>query len=47
VLAHRPYRFADEADVRLLRPADPLELLPFSIAPAVIAAREAGRAPAL
>jgi hypothetical protein len=43
VLAHRPYRFTDEADVRLLRPAEPLELLPFSTAPAVIAAREAGR----
>ncbi|MBV9025699.1 MAG: GAF domain-containing protein [Streptomycetaceae bacterium] len=43
VLAHRPYRFTDEVDVQLLRPANPLELLPFSTAPAVLAAREAGQ----
>jgi GAF domain len=43
VLAHRPYRFADEADVQLLRPVDPLQLLPFSTAPAVLAVREASR----
>ncbi len=39
VLAHRPYRFADATPVRLLRPADPVDLLPFSTAPVVLAAR--------
>ncbi|MDI5971721.1 GAF domain-containing protein [Streptomyces sp. SL13] len=39
VLAHRPYRFAEATPVRLLRPADPRDLLPFSTAPAVLAAR--------
>lgn len=39
VLAHRPYRFADGVDVELLRPADPEDLLPHSVAPAVLAAR--------
>ncbi len=42
VLAQRPYRFADTARVRLRRPADPLDLLPFSTAPVVLAARAAG-----
>jgi hypothetical protein len=42
VLDHRPYRFTDETDVRLLLPDDPLQLLPFSTAPVVLAAREAG-----
>lgn len=39
VLAPRPYRFADAVPVRLLRPDDPLDLLPFSTAPVVLAAR--------
>ncbi len=39
VLAHRPYRFADGIAVELLRPGDPLDLLPFSTAPVVRAAR--------
>ncbi|WP_344184256.1 GAF domain-containing protein [Streptantibioticus ferralitis] len=43
VLAHRPYRFADEVAVGLLRPDDPVDLLPFSSAPVVRAARGAVR----
>lgn len=39
VLAHRPYRFADGVDVQLVRPHHPLDLLPHSLAPAVLAAR--------
>lgn len=39
VLAHRPYRFADGVEVRLVRPQHPLDLLPHSLAPAVLAAR--------
>ncbi|MEW2416347.1 GAF domain-containing protein [Streptomyces sp. NPDC046866] len=39
VLAHRPYRFADDVEVELIRPADPAGLLPHSTAPAVIRAR--------
>ncbi|WP_093713645.1 GAF domain-containing protein [Actinacidiphila alni] len=39
VLAHRPYRFADGVDVQLVRPHHPLDLLPHSHAPAVLAAR--------
>jgi len=39
VLAHRPYRFADGVDVRLVRPVEPLDLLPHSVAPVVLAAR--------
>nr|WP_269856662.1 GAF domain-containing protein [Streptomyces sp. RPT161] len=39
VLAHRPYRFADEIAVELLRPENRLDLLPFSTAPVVRAAR--------
>jgi hypothetical protein len=39
VLAHRPYRFADGVDVELLRPPRPTDLLPHSLAPAVLAAR--------
>ncbi|WP_078901143.1 GAF domain-containing protein [Actinacidiphila yeochonensis] len=41
VLAHRPYRFVEEVEVELLRPARPADLLPFSDAPAVLAARAA------
>ncbi|MFF6960955.1 MULTISPECIES: GAF domain-containing protein [unclassified Streptomyces] len=39
VLAHRPYRFADGVNVELIRPHHPLDLLPHSLAPAVLAAR--------
>ncbi|MCB5182577.1 GAF domain-containing protein [Streptomyces antimicrobicus] len=39
VLAHRPYRFADDVEVEVVRPADPLTLLPHSTAPGVIRAR--------
>ncbi|MFF0554387.1 GAF domain-containing protein [Streptomyces sp. NPDC004311] len=39
VLAHRPYRFADDVEVELIRPGDPAALLPHSTAPAVIRAR--------
>ncbi|MFC4034881.1 GAF domain-containing protein [Streptomyces polygonati] len=39
VLAHRPYRFAEGVDVELVRPPRPLDLLPHSVAPAVLAAR--------
>ncbi|MFI5766577.1 MULTISPECIES: GAF domain-containing protein [unclassified Streptomyces] len=39
VLAHRPYRFAHDVEVELIRPANPAALLPHSTAPAVISAR--------
>ncbi len=39
VLTHRPYRFADDVEVELIRPEDPAALLPHSTAPAVIRAR--------
>ncbi|MFI7383878.1 GAF domain-containing protein [Streptomyces sp. NPDC049813] len=42
LLSHRPYRFVDGAEVRVLPPADPLDLLPHSAAPAVRAARAGG-----
>ncbi|QHC24860.1 helix-turn-helix domain-containing protein [Streptomyces sp. GS7] len=42
VLAHRPYRFADGVEVELRLPPRPLELLPHSTAPAVLAARRGG-----
>ncbi|WP_275773882.1 helix-turn-helix domain-containing protein [Streptomyces coacervatus] len=40
LLEHRPYRFAEDAEVELLLPADPLDLLPQSTAPAVINVRQ-------
>ncbi|MFE8017261.1 GAF domain-containing protein [Streptomyces antibioticus] len=44
-LEHRPYRFREEADVEVLLPADPRDLLPHSTAPAVVRGRDtAGRA---
>nr|WP_173265312.1 helix-turn-helix domain-containing protein [Streptomyces pacificus] len=46
VLAHRPYRFCDEVEVRLVCPAHPADLLPHSFAPAVVEARAAAPAPA-
>ncbi|MGW7056250.1 GAF domain-containing protein [Streptomyces sp. NPDC054887] len=39
VLAHRPYRFVDEVEVRVLPPAHRADLLPQSTAPAITAAR--------
>lgn len=39
VLAHRPYRFADGVDVEVVRPRHPWDLLPHSVAPAVLAQR--------
>lgn len=39
VLAHRPYRFAQDVEVELIRPSNPAALLPHSTAPAVISAR--------
>ena len=40
LLEHRPYRFAEDAEVELLLPADPRDLLPQSTAPAVIKLRQ-------
>ncbi|MEU2559984.1 GAF domain-containing protein [Streptomyces longispororuber] len=40
LVAHRPYRFHEEADVDLVLPEDPARLLPYSLAPAVVRARE-------
>ncbi|MFE7299352.1 GAF domain-containing protein [Streptomyces sp. NPDC057579] len=42
VLAHRPYRFADGVEVELRLPERPVELLPHSTAPTVLAARRPG-----
>jgi hypothetical protein len=42
VLAHRPYRFAEGVDVELVRPHRALDLLPHSLAPAVLASRLPG-----
>ncbi|MCD9873154.1 GAF domain-containing protein [Streptomyces guryensis] len=39
LLEHRPYRFAEDAEVELLLPADSRDLLPQSTAPAVINVR--------
>ncbi|MGW7189723.1 GAF domain-containing protein, partial [Streptomyces sp. NPDC054838] len=39
VLTHRPYRFAQDVEVELVRPAVPAQLLPHSTAPAVVRAR--------
>ncbi|GAB7105207.1 GAF domain-containing protein [Streptomyces phaeofaciens JCM 4814] len=38
-LEHRPYRFCEAADVEMLLPADPRDLLPHSTAPAVARGR--------
>ncbi|CAM5728194.1 GAF domain-containing protein OS=Streptomyces tendae OX=1932 GN=GUR47_31445 PE=4 SV=1 [Streptomyces tendae] len=40
-LEHRPYRFCEDAEIELLLPPDPRDLLPHSSAPAVVE----GRAP--
>ncbi|MFD3760646.1 GAF domain-containing protein [Streptomyces sp. NPDC058622] len=39
VLTHRPYRFAEDVEVEVVRPDDPAALLAHSTAPAVIRAR--------
>ncbi|MEV5434057.1 GAF domain-containing protein [Streptomyces sp. NPDC052701] len=44
-LEHRPYRFREDAEVEVLLPADPRDLLPHSTAPAVV--RHRGSASAL
>ena len=45
LLEHRPYRFAEDAEVELLLPAAPVDLLPQSTAPAVLRVREPFEAP--
>ncbi|SEE33596.1 GAF domain-containing protein [Streptomyces sp. Ag109_O5-10] len=39
LLDHRPYRFREDAEVEVLLPDDPRDLLPYSTAPAVAASR--------
>ncbi|MFG2298645.1 GAF domain-containing protein [Streptomyces sp. NPDC048603] len=39
VLAHRPYRFGDDVEIELIRPAEGVDLLPHSTAPTVVRAR--------
>ncbi|WP_200309192.1 helix-turn-helix domain-containing protein [Streptomyces adelaidensis] len=39
LLDHRPYRFTERADVEVLLPPTPLDLLPYSMAPGVMRAR--------
>lgn len=41
LLAHRPYRFTESAEVEVRLPGDPLDLLPHSLAPGVARARGA------
>jgi hypothetical protein len=43
-LEHRPYRFRADAEVEVLLPADPRDLLPHSAAPAVVRHRGSARA---
>ena len=40
-LEHRPYRFCEDAEVEVLLPGRPGDLLPHSTAPAVLGARAA------
>ncbi|MEU7405430.1 GAF domain-containing protein [Streptomyces sp. NPDC044948] len=44
-LEHRPYRFCEDAEVEVLLPADPRDLLPHSTAPAVVEGRASMRVP--
>ncbi|MET7570369.1 GAF domain-containing protein [Streptomyces sp. NPDC005492] len=44
-LEHRPYRFSEDAEVEVLLPDDPRELLPHSTAPGVARARGSVRTP--
>nr|WP_225858651.1 GAF domain-containing protein [Streptomyces albicerus] len=41
VLAHRPYRFSEDAEVQVVLPPDPQDLLPHSTAPAILRSRAA------
>ncbi|MFF5138759.1 GAF domain-containing protein [Streptomyces sp. NPDC013157] len=43
LLEHRPYRFREDAEIEVLLPDDPRDLLPSSTAPAVTASRTPGR----
>jgi hypothetical protein len=45
LLEHRPYRFCETAEVEVIGPADPHDLLPHSIAPAVTGKRLAAQVP--
>ncbi|MEV5958926.1 GAF domain-containing protein [Streptomyces sp. NPDC051987] len=45
LLEHRPYRFRGDAEIEVLLPDDPSDLLPYSTAPAVAAGRAAGTRP--
>ncbi|MFE6406834.1 GAF domain-containing protein [Streptomyces sp. NPDC057837] len=45
LLEHRPYRFAEDAEVEVLLPDDPGDLLPHSAAPAVARLRRSAPAP--
>ncbi|MEU9107954.1 GAF domain-containing protein [Streptomyces xanthophaeus] len=47
VLTHRPYRFAQDVEVELIRPQDGSALLPHSTAPAVVRARLGHRGPGM
>ncbi|GAA2565754.1 GAF domain-containing protein [Streptomyces lienomycini] len=44
-LEHRPYRFCEDAEVEVLLPADPRDLLPHSTAPAVVEGKASMRVP--
>jgi hypothetical protein len=44
LLEHRPYRFGAEAEIEVLLPADPRDLLPHSAAPTVLTARSSAAA---
>ncbi|WP_318200667.1 GAF domain-containing protein [Streptomyces sp. SCL15-4] len=44
LLRHRPYRFCEDAEVEVVLPDNPVDLLPQSSAPAVVRKRNAGRA---
>ncbi len=45
LLEHRPYRFREDAEVEVLLPEDPRELLPHSTAPAVVRGRFSAEMP--
>ncbi|MFE0450489.1 GAF domain-containing protein [Streptomyces sp. NPDC058914] len=45
LLEHRPYRFRDGAEVEVLLPDDPRDLLPHSVAPSVAGARTTDSVP--
>jgi hypothetical protein len=45
LLEHRPYRFREDAEVEVLLPDDPRELLPHSTAPGVTSGRTSAQVP--